>query len=184
MATENEIPTDREAADGAPVRSWGDRIAGMADAVQGLLATRIAIFQAELDEKARHFGRGLVGVALATALGFGATLLFAALLAAMLSALFGSAVLGILAAMVLYLAGAAGAGWFAWKSLARVEPSRFPATARELSLDAEAIRAALARDPEPGMDLNHDDSPDEGRFGGDSEGDVSDLEARLRAGAE
>lgn len=184
MATEHDIPDDREIAPGAPVRTWSERLAGMADAVQRLLATRLAIFQAELDEKARHFGRGLVGVALATALGFGATLLFAALLAAMLSALFGSAVLGILGAMVLYLAGAGGAAWFAWKSLSRVEPSRFPATARELALDAEAIRAALVRDADPEEGLETDDSSDEGGFAGDGEGDVSDLEARLRAGVE
>ena len=184
MATETEIPMEAETDEGPPVRSWGERIAGLADTVQGLLATRLAIFQAELDEKARHFGKGLVGVGLATAFGFGATLLFAALLAAMFAALFGSAVLGILAAMVLYLAFAAGAGWFAWKSLSRVEPSRFPATARELSLDAQAIRAALARDPDPEESFEPGGSPDEGRLSGESEGDVRDLEARLRGGVE
>jgi uncharacterized membrane protein YqjE len=183
MSTEPEIPTEAEADEGAPVRSWGERIAGLADTLQGLLSTRLAIFQAELDEKTRHFGKGLVGVGLATAFGFGATLLFAALLAAMFAAVFHSAVLGILAAMVLYLAGTAGAGWFAWKSLSRVEPSRFPATARELSLDAQAIRSALARDPDP-EDGFEGDEADEARFRGASEGDVRDLEARLRAGVE
>jgi uncharacterized membrane protein YqjE len=183
MATEPEIPTEAEADEAPPVRSWGERIAALADTVQGLLSTRLAIFQAELDEKARHFGKGLVGVGLATAFGFGATLLFAALLAAMFAAIFHSAVLGILSAMVLYLAGAAAFGWFAWKSLSRVEPSRFPATARELSLDAQAIRAALARDPDPEDGFEPGDSGEDG-FRNESEGDVRDLEARLRAGVE
>jgi hypothetical protein len=162
-------------------RTWRDRIAAVLDSAQSLIATRLEIFQAELGAKARLLGKGLAATAAAAALGFGAMLLFAALLAALLAQLFDNVALGILAAMVLYLAGAAGAGYFAWKALSRVEPGEFPATSRELARDVDAIRAALAREPDPEEGPDRDDGQDAEDA---DEGDVRDLEARLRAGAE
>ena len=166
-----------------PGPGWSERLAGLADTIQSLVATRLEIFEAEAGAKARLFGKGLAGAAVAAAFAFGATLLLAALLAAVLAQLFGNAALGILGAMVVYLAVAAGAGYWAWKSFSRVEPTEFPATRRELARDAEAIRAALAQEPDPEEGPSpEDDSPDENLS--DSEGDVRDLEARLRAGVE
>jgi uncharacterized membrane protein YqjE len=161
---------------------WSDRLARLVSMAQSLVATRLAIFEEELGVKTRLFGKGVVVAGIAAAFGFGAMLLFAALLAAVLAQLFGNAALGILGAGVLYAAGAAAAGWFAWKAFSEVRPSDFPATSRELSRDAEAIRAALARDPDPeeGPDPGFDPEDDDR----ESEGDVRDLEARLRAGAE
>ena len=161
---------------------WSDRLAQLLSTAQSLVATRLAIFEEELGVKTRFFGKGLVFVSVAAAFGFAATLLFAALLAAVLAQLFGNAALGILGAGVLYAAGAAGAGWFAWKAFAEVKPSEFPATSRELARDADAIRAALARDPDPEEGPDPEYVPEDD--GDESEGDVRDLEARLRAGAE
>ncbi len=109
----------------------------------------------------------------------GVLLLFAALLAAVLAKLFGSVALGILAAMLLYAAGVAVAGRIAWKALSAVRPNEFPATGRELERDWEAIRDSLAVEAEGDFDDEGgpaDDEPDEG--------DVEDLEARLRGGTD
>jgi uncharacterized membrane protein YqjE len=167
-------------------RRWSERFAGLAAAAQSLVATRLAIFEEEAGVKARHFGKGLAGVAVAAAFAFGATLLLAALLAAVLAQIFGSAALGILGAMVIYLLVAGGAGWWAWKSFSQVKPTEFPATRTELARDVDALRAALAQDPDPeeGPPPEDDSPSDGGNRSGDAEGDVSDLEARLRAGAE
>lgn len=167
---------------GAP-RTWAERLAGLAGAAQSLIATRLEIFQAELEVKTRDLGKGLAGFFVAAAFGFGAMLLLAALLAAALAKLFGSVVLGILAAMLLYAAGAAAAGYFGWKALSQVKPTEFPATSRELARDADAISAALMQDadPEEGPEDPYVPTPS-GDV--DSEIDVRDLEARLREGAE
>ena len=174
------MPVDPE--EEAPARSWADRLAGLAEAAQSLIATRLEIFREELAVKSIHFGKGLAGIVLASAFAFGATLLFAALLAAILAKLFGSVVLGILVAMLLYIAVAGGAGYFAYKSLSQVRPTEFPATSRELSRDVEAIGAALMQDPDP--EEGPDDDFDQDSRPLASEGDVRDLEARLREGAE
>jgi uncharacterized membrane protein YqjE len=173
-----------------PARRWGERLADLTATAQSLIATRLSIFEVEAGVKARFFGKGLAGAAIAAAFAFGATLLLAALLAAVLAQVFGNAALGILGAMVIYLAVAGGAGWWAWKSFSQVKPTEFPATRGELARDMDAIRAALGQDPHPDEgpspeDVYPDDdrSPDDGG-GGDSEGEVRDLEARLRAGAE
>ena len=167
-----------------PGRRWSDRLDQLASATQSLLATRLAIFEEELGVKGRFFGKGLVFAGVAAAFGFGAVLLFAALLAAVLAQVFGNAALGVLGAGVVYAAGAFVGGYFAWRALAKVRPTEFPATARELSRDAEAIRAALVQDPDPEDGSDPGFVPEEEEIEVESEGDVRDLEARLREGAE
>lgn len=171
MSTEKvELPEEEDDA------SWGERLAAVAGAWRALAQTRLAIFREEFAEKATFAGRGLGAILLAGALGVGALLLLAALLAAVLAKLFGSAVLGILGAMVLYGAGAAGAGWFGWKSLSRVRPLEFPAVSEELSRDWKAVSASLSEEEEPA-------APGAVRRSGTEE-DVEDLEQRFRAGEE
>jgi uncharacterized membrane protein YqjE len=166
-------------------RRWSERFADLTATAQSLVATRLAIFEEEAGVKARLFGKALAGAVLAAAFAFGATLLFAALLAALLAQIFGNAALGILGAMVIYLAVAGAAGWWAWTSFSKVKPTEFPATRSELARDMDAIRAALARDPDPEEGpAPDDDSGNDDDRAGDPEGDVRDLEARLRAGAE
>jgi len=168
MSTERaDLPEEEEA------RSWADRAAGLAASVSSLLKTRVEIFGEELSSKASLLGKGLGAVVAAAALGVGALLLFAALLAAVLAQLFGSVPLGILGAMLIYAAGAALAGWTAWKSLSGVKPGDFPATKRELASDWEAIRESLTAEP-----VSEDDSG-AGRIEPD-DGEVEALEARLR----
>src|SRR5262245_19766095 len=93
-------------------RRWSDRFFRLTATAQALVATRLAIFEEEAGVKARLFGKGLIFASVAAAFVIGATLLFAALLAAVLAQLFGNAALGILGAGVIYAAAAAGAGWF------------------------------------------------------------------------
>ena len=81
-------------------------------------------------------------------------------------------VLGILVAVVLYAAGAVGAAWFAFRSLARVRPLEFPAVSEELARDWQAVADSLSPEPEPDAE---DDGPDE---------PIDDIEERFRAGAE
>ena len=158
-------------------RTWRARLSAVAGASRSLGQTRLAIFREELSGKAAFTARGLAGVALAGALGVGALLLFAALVAALFAKLFGSAVLGILAALVLYAALCAAAGWFGWKALSRVRPGEFPATAEELGRDWEAIRSSLAPEAEPEDDLEPEGGPPD-------EEEIEDLEKRLRGGGD
>ena len=172
--------------EGPPGRGWGQRLADLLATAQSLVTTRLEIFEAEAQVKGRFFGKGLAGAVIAAAFTFAATLLLAALLAAVLAQIFGNAALGILGAMVIYLAVAVGAGWWAWKNFAQVKPTEFPATRSELARDLDAVRAALAQDPGPEEGPGpQDDSPDEDSGGAEgSEGAVRDLEARLRVGGE
>lgn len=168
MSTERgELPEEEGA------RSWADRAAGVAGSARSLLATRLAIFEEEFSAKAALLGKGLGAVAVAAALGVGALLLFAALLAAILAQLFGSVPLGILAAMLIYAGGAALAGWTAWKSLSGVKPKDFPVTKRELGKDWDAIRESLTAEPAP-EDEPETEGPEP------DEVEVEALEARLR----
>lgn len=168
MSTERaDLPEEEEA------RSWADRAAELAGAAQSLVSTRLAIFREEISGKAALAGKGLAAVAVAAALGVGVLLLLAALLAAVLAQLFGSVALGILAAMLIYAAGAAVAGRMAWKALSSVRPNEFPSIERELARDWEAIRAALETEEESDEETTPPgDEPDEG--------EVEALEARLR----
>jgi hypothetical protein len=159
-------------------KSWRERVSAVAGASRSLARTRAAILREELAGKASLAGMGLLGVALAGAFGIGALLLFAALVAALFAKLFGSAVLGILAALILYAFLGAAAGRYGWKALSRVRPGQFPATGEELSRDWEAIRSSLAPEAEP-ID---DGRPPDG--GPPDEEAVEDLEERLRAGAQ
>jgi len=151
-------------------RGWRDRFAEVTAAGRPLLATRLAILREELGGKAAFAARGLVGAVIAAALGIGALLLLAALLAAVLAGLLKSVVLGILVAVILYAVGAVAAAWFAFRALARVRPTEFPAVAEELARDWHAVAATLAPEPE-----SEDDGPDE---------PIDDIEERFRAGAE
>ena len=168
MSTEGaELPGEEDG------RGWRDRFGEVAAAGRTLLATRLAILNEELSAKAILAARGLAAVVIAAALGIGALLLLAALLAAILAGLFKSVVLGILAAGVIYAAGAAAAAWFAFQALAKVRPLEFPAVGEELARDWQTIAATLA--PEPKDDGGpEDEGPDE---------PIDEIEERYRAGA-
>lgn len=139
MSTEPAELPGEEAHD-----TWRDRIARALHAAEALLSTRLQIFREEAAEKASWAAKGLVGIAVAATLGFGALLLLAALVAALFAQLFGNVALGILAAVVLFAAGTAAAGWFGWKALTKVRPTEFPATFEELARDWSAFSAALS----------------------------------------
>ncbi len=138
MSTEREeLPEEEEA------RSWTERAAALAASARVLLETRLAIFEEEFSGKASLLGKGLGAIAVAAALGVGALMLLAALLAAILARLFGSAPLGILGAMLIYAAGAALVGRAGWKAISGVKPKDFPATTSELARDWDAIRESF-----------------------------------------
>jgi uncharacterized membrane protein YqjE len=169
MSTEaEELPGEEE------VDTWRDRLARAFHAAEALLSTRLEIFREEAAEKASWAGKGLLGLGIAAAFGFGALLLLAALLAALFAQLFGNVVLGILAATVLFAAGTAIAGRAGWKALTKVEPTKFPATSEELSRDWSAISAALAAN----VDAAAGEEPLEDEVIGEHE--VAQLERRLR----
>jgi hypothetical protein len=169
MSTERaELPGEDEEL------SWRDRFGQVSAAGRALLSTRLAILQEELSVKAVFAARGLAFAVVAAALAVGALLLAAALLAALLAKLTNSVVLGILLAVVVYAAGAAGAAWYGWKSLSRVRPFAFPAASEEISRDVRAIVATLAPEPE------HDDDD----LVTEDEEAVAEMEERLRRGTE
>jgi hypothetical protein len=171
MSTERaELPGEDEE------RGWRDRLDEVFAAARALLATRFAILQEELSAKALLAAKGFALVIAAAALGVGALLLGAALLAALFAKLFNSVVLGILAAVVLYGAGAAAAAWYGMSLLLRVRPLEFPATGDVVSRDVAAVAAALAPETEDGDDDGFETTEDEEA--------VADLENRLRAGTE
>ncbi len=155
-------------------RGWRERISEVAEAGESLLATRLAILREELSVKGILLSKGLVAVAAAFALGVGALLLFAALLAAVLAALLKSVAFGIFGALLLYAAGTAVFVRLGWSALARVRPFDYPATREELSRDWEAVREAARCSGE---------AP-EGEAGQAEEGaeSVEDLEERFRSG--
>jgi hypothetical protein len=169
---------DPEISEEEAGRTWGERFAEAAESARALLETRLQIFREEASAKAAFAAKGALAIAIAATLGFGALLLAAALLAAVFAQLFGNVTLGILAAVVVYAAGTAAAGWFGWKALTRVKPTEFPATAGELSEDWKAVRAALTAEAEP-----NEDAPGSGDRAID-ERDVQALEQRLRVGSE
>jgi len=170
---------ENDGAGEAEGRSWGDRLAETAAQAGDLLKTRLEIFREEAAEKAVHAARGAAGMAIAVGLAVGALLLFAAFLAAVLAKLFGSVILGILGAFVLYTVLAAVFAWQGYKAFALVRPGEFPATRSELLRDAEAIQDALSLGGPDGAEPD-DRTPPDSR----GEGEVEDLEARFRAGAE
>jgi hypothetical protein len=170
MSTERaELPGEEDE------RGWRERIGEVSAAAKALVGTRLEILKEELSGKAALAARGLAAAVVAAALAVGALLLAAALLAAVFARLTNSVVLGILAAVLLYGAGAAAAGWFGWKALARVRPFEYPASTEEISRDVRAIAATLA--PETGAEEAGEETDTD-------EEAVADLEARLRAGME
>ena len=141
-------------------------------AARELVATRREIFGEELSVQLSLIARGAIGFGLALALAGIAILLLTALIASLFAMLFGSAWAGILATLVLYLLGIAGAALFGWKSVSKVRFD-FPATRRGLSDDWAAVKGAVVPPAEP-------DEGDErlARL------DESDVEQRFRAGSE
>jgi uncharacterized membrane protein YqjE len=174
-AEQGEIP-DEEAQ-----RSWGERIAAVADMWSALAQTRLAILREELAEKQSFFLKGAIGFAVAVGLAAGALLLLAAFLAAVLAGLFGSVALGILGALVLYAAGAGVAGWMGGKAISRVRPFQFPVAGEELSRDWRALRAAWSRDGAPDEVCDPTVRVERPRT---REAALEDLEERFRAGSE
>jgi hypothetical protein len=155
-------------------RSWRERLGEAAAAARTLVATRLEIFQEEAAAKAVFAAKGLAGFVIAASLAFGAILLAAALIAAILAQVTHSYVIGILLAVVLFGAGAGVAAWLGWKSMSKVKPFEFPAVSAEIARDAAAISDALAP-PEPIEDLTPIPGDDAA---------VAALEDRLRRGSE
>ena len=155
---------------------WREHLADVSAAVSRLLATRLAIFREELSVKAVFAAKGFAFVVVAAAMAVATLLSLAALLTALFAKLFGSWILGILATVILYGAGAGGAAWAGVRALSRVRPFDFPATAEELSRDRATISETLApREPEAEA---ADDAGEPRSLTAD------DLEDRFRAGSE
>jgi uncharacterized membrane protein YqjE len=127
------------------------RLDRLISALTELLATRSQILGRELSEKGLRLARGSAAAAVAAILAFLTFLLFAALVAAIFARLFGSAWAGILAALVLYAAGAAAAAMLAVREFGRVRPLDFPMTSRELGRDWEAVRRAAGVEGKPAV---------------------------------
>jgi uncharacterized membrane protein YqjE len=123
--------------------SLRERLAAAWIAGRDLVATRREIFGEELSRQLALLARGAVGFGLALALGAIAILLLTALIASLFAMLFGSAWAGILATLVLYLIGIAGAGFYGWKSVEKVRFD-FPATRQGLAEDWAAVKGAVA----------------------------------------
>ena len=165
---------------------WKERVAAVADAWSALLQTRVAIVREELSVKVASLLKGLVAVAIGLFLGAGSLLLLAAFLAALLAKWFGSLVLGILGALVLYGVGTAAAVMIASNALRRVKPTEFPASAEELRRDWRTLRESWSAPTPPG---ESEAAPPEAPIPGApadrrTDGRVESLEERYRAGAE
>jgi uncharacterized membrane protein YqjE len=146
--------------------SLRERLAAAWIAGRDLVATRREIFGEELSRQLALLARGAVGFGLALALGAIAILLLTALIASLFAMLFGSAWAGILATLVLYLIGIAGAGFYGWKSVEKVRFD-FPATRQGLAEDWAAVKGAVAPPAEGAGSLEE-----------------IDVEQRFRAGSE
>ena len=154
---------------------WREHLADVSAAISRLLATRLAIFREEASVKAVYAAKGFAFVVVAAAMAVATLLSAAALIAAVFAKLFGSWILGILATVVVYGAGAGLAAWAGVRALTRVRPFEFSATAEELSRDREAIAAVLT--PTASDEGTIDDTQ--------PRRDVPvDLEDRFRAGSE
>jgi Putative Actinobacterial Holin-X, holin superfamily III len=135
-----------------------------ADAARELLATRAEIFKAEAAQKGTVVARGAAAFVVAAVLGWVAVLVLTALIAVLLSMVFGSVWAGLLGTFLLYLLVAGGAAFAGIKAFKNFKPFDFPETSRGLKEDVEAVRAALKPSPE--------------------REDGEDLEQRFRAGSE
>jgi uncharacterized membrane protein YqjE len=177
-----------------PDPGWKERLGAVRRAAKALLATRAEIFREELAQKGSLFGMAAAGFTLALAFGSLALLLATALVAAVFARLLGGPIAGIGAALLLYLAVAAGAAFFGVRKLSRVRPLDFPATRGELSRDLDAIRGeSAARDEDPASpeafaaeraSVRPGGSADEREDDEEARASAADLEERFRAGAE
>ena len=163
----DEIPRPEPRGDNETGRRFLERLSAARAKAAALAATRAAIFREELAGKGAFAARAMAGFALALFFGWFALLLAMALIAALLSQLFGSVIAGVAATLGLDLVLAAAGAVLGWKALAKVQPFDFPATGSELGKDIQALSAAVAPPPEPQADE-----------------DAEDLEARFRLGAE
>jgi uncharacterized membrane protein len=134
------------------------------EAAQKLLATRAEILKAEAAQKATVVGRGAAAFVIAAVFGWVAVLVLTALVAVLLSMLFGSVWAGLLGTFLLYLLVAGGAAFAGIKAFKNFKPFDFPETRRGLKEDVAAVRSALKPPPE--------------------REDGEDLEQRFRAGSE
>ena len=126
-----------------------------AEAAKELLATRAEIFKAEAAQKGTVVARGAVAFVIAAVVGWLAVLVLTALVAVLLSMLFGSVWAGLLGTFVLYLLAAAGAAFAGIRTFKNFKLLAFPETKRGLKEDVEAVRGALKPPPprEDGMDV-------------------------------
>jgi hypothetical protein len=124
------------------------RIKMAAEAARDLVATRAEIFKAEAAEKGAVVGRGAAAFVIAAAAGGLAVLVLTALIAVLLSMLFGSVWAGLLGTFVLYLIVAGAAAMLGVKAFKNFKPLAFPETSRGLKEDWEAVRGALKPAPE------------------------------------
>jgi hypothetical protein len=163
----------REAREETDSRSrFSQRVAAAREKAAALAATRAAMFREELADKGASAAKAMAGFAAAIFFGSLTLLLATALLAALLSRLFGSAIAGVAATLVLYLAIAAAGAILGWRALGRVQPLDFPETGAALAGDFDALATAAAAAPED-EDGDLEDGEDE-----------DDLEERFREGSE
>jgi len=135
-----------------PEPGWKGRIAAVRRAAAALLATRAAILREELSEKGSLFAKAAIGLALAAVFGVLAFLLLTALVAALFSRLLGGPIVGITAALVLYVLIAAVAAILGGRTLSRVRPFAFPATRDEIRKDLDAVKEHSAVGDEAASD--------------------------------
>lgn len=145
-------------------RRFSQRVAAAREKAAALAATRAAIFREELADKGAFAAKAVAGFAAAAFFGSLTLILATALIAALFSKLFGSAILGIAATLVLYLAIAAAGAVLGWRALERVQPLDFPATRADLAGDFDALAAAVAAPPEDDFEGDGEDGDLEGRF--------------------
>ena len=146
-------------------RRFSQRVAAAREKAAALAATRAAIFREELADKGAYATKAVAGFAAAAFFGSLTLLLATALLATLLSRLFGSAIAGVAATLVLYLAIAAAGAILGWSALGRVQPFDFPATGAELARDFDALATAAAAPQDSEGDFEDDEDDDlEERF--------------------
>ena len=133
------------------------RIKMAVEAGRELLATRAEMFKAEAAQKATVVGRGAAAFVIAAVFAWVAVLVLTALIAVLLSLLFGSIWAGLLGTFILYLLVAGGAAFAGIKAFKNFKPLDFPETRRGLKEDVAAVRGALKPPPEreEGEDLEH-----------------------------
>jgi uncharacterized membrane protein YqjE len=171
------MPDREDAVGGNGARPrWAARLDRLIDALSQLLSTRGEILGVELSEKGSRLAGGMAAACVAAILAFLAFLLLAALVAAIFARILGSAWAGVLAALVIYAAGAAAAAVLAMRQLSRVRPLDFPLTSRELGRDWDAVRTAagFAEKEKPGVPVAAPSIPPPS----------DDFEDRLRRGLE